>query len=174
MTEPDLPSPALAAPGPERVATLIVNPRAGDQTFSRGIDRVVATAAELGWQIHVAETRAAGDATRLAADAVQAGHPIVLAGGGDGTLNEVIQPLAGTATAVGAVPLGTVNVWVRELGISLDPVEATRQLLLGQVRQIDLGRVNERYFLLMAGLGFDAVAVHAIEGTVQKRRFGPL
>ena len=174
MTEPDASSPAHVSPGPGRVATLIVNPRAGDHLFTRGVDRVVNAAADLGWRIEVAETRAAGDATRLAANAVRAGHPIVLAGGGDGTLNEVIQPLAGTATAVGAVPLGTVNVWVRELGLPLDPVEATRQLLLGQVRRIDLGRVNGRYFLLMAGLGFDAVAVHAVEGTVQKRRFGPL
>jgi YegS/Rv2252/BmrU family lipid kinase len=186
MTEPEVPasasvelsgavpSPALAAPALDRVAFLIVNPRAGDQLYARGVDRVIQTAAELGWRLEIAETRAAGDATRLAAEAVQAGHPIVLAGGGDGTLNEVIQALVGTATAVGAVPLGTVNVWVRELGLSLDPVEATRQLLLGQVRQIDLGRINGRYFLLMAGLGFDAVAVHAIEGSPQKRRFGPL
>ena len=86
----------------------------------------------------------------------------------------MVQALAGTATAVGAVPLGTVNVWARELGLSLDPAEATRQLLTGQVRRIDLGRANGRYFLLMAGIGFDAVAVHAIEGTAQKRRFGPL
>jgi len=55
------------------------------------------------------------------------------------------------------------NVWVRELGLSLDPAEATRQLLLGQIRRIDLGRINDRYFLLMAGIGFDAEAVHALE-----------
>ena len=131
-------------------------------------------AAELGWRLDVVETLASGDATRLAAEAARAGQPIVLAGGGDGTLNEVIQAVAGTATAVGAVPLGTVNVWVRELGLSLDPAEATRQLLRGQTRRLDLGRANGRYFLLMAGLGFDAVAVHAVEGSVTKRRFGAL
>ena len=135
---------------------------------------MVQAAADLGWRLDVAETRAAGDATRLAAEAAQVGHSVVLAGGGDGTLNEVIQPLVGTRTVVGAVPLGTVNVWARELGLPLDPVEATRQLLLGQVRRLDLGRINGRYFLLMAGLGFDAVAVHAVEGSPQKRRFGPL
>ena len=153
---------------------LIVNPRAGDHAYVRALDRVVAAAAESGWRLHVVETRAPGDATRLAAEAVHTGDPFVLVGGGDGTLNEAVQAVAGTDTAVGAVPLGTVNVWVRELGLSLDPAEATRQLLRGQVRRIDLGRLNGRYFLLMAGLGFDAVAVHAVEGTPIKRKFGPL
>jgi diacylglycerol kinase (ATP) len=62
------------------------------------------------------------------------------------------------------------NVWVRELGLSLDPAEATRQLLTGQIRRIDLGRVNGRYFLLMAGIGFDAEAIHALE-TASDGRF---
>jgi diacylglycerol kinase (ATP) len=163
-----------AAPGRTagRSALLILNPRAGVRAHTQVVERVVRAAASLGWCLDVVETLAAGDATRLAADAARVGQPIVLAGGGDGTLNEVIQALAGTATAVGAVPLGTINVWARELGLSLDPVEATRQLLRGSARRLDLGRVNGRYFLLMAGLGFDAVAVHAVEGSPQKRRFG--
>jgi YegS/Rv2252/BmrU family lipid kinase len=157
-----------------RSAPLILNPGSGVRAHSRAVERVVRAAAERGWRLDVVETLAPGDATRLAADAARAGQPVVLAGGGDGTLNEVIQALAGTSTAVGAVPLGTVNVWVRELGLSLDPAEATGQLLRGQTRRLDLGRVNGRYFLLMAGLGFDAAAVHAVEGTRRKRRFGPL
>ena len=106
-------------------ALLILNPRAGVRANSREIERVVRAAAELGWRLDVVETLAAGDASLLAANAVRAGQPIVLAGGGDGTLNEVVQSLVGTTTAVGAVPLGTVNVWARELGLSLDPAEAT-------------------------------------------------
>jgi diacylglycerol kinase (ATP) len=165
---PDNPSPETT---PSRSALLIFNPRAGSPAHNGALEGVVRTAGELGWHIEVAETRAAGDATRLAASTR---HQVVLCAGGDGTLNEVIQGLAGTNTVVGAIPLGTVNVWARELGLSLDPVEATRQLLTGHVRRIDLGRANGRYFLLMAGLGFDAVAIHAIEGTTTKRRFGPL
>jgi len=145
---------------------------AGLRARSGTVDRVLAVAADLGWQIKVVETHARGDATRLAADAARAGLPMVLVAGGDGTLNEVVQGLAGTDTAVGPIPLGTMNVWVRELGLSLDPAETMRELLLGQVRRIDLGRVNDRYFLLMAGLGFDAEAMHAVEGQ-PKRRFGP-
>jgi YegS/Rv2252/BmrU family lipid kinase len=137
------------------------------------VERLVAVAAELGWRIEVVETLARGDATRLAADAARSGQRIVLVAGGDGTINEVIQGLAGTQTALGAIPLGTMNVWVRELGLPLDPAETIRELLLGQVRRVDLGRANGRYFLLMAGLGFDAHAMHVVEGPV-KRRFGPL
>ncbi len=128
---------------------------------------------QAGWEVTLRETAARGDATALAAEAVADGLTAVLVAGGDGTLNEAIQALVGTRTAVGALPLGTVNVWVRELGLSLDPAEAARQLVGGQVRRVDLGLANGRYFLLMAGLGVDAEAVAAVEGD-PKRRFGLL
>jgi diacylglycerol kinase (ATP) len=156
-SSPDRPS---AAP-PPRVATLILNPRAGSR--ERAVERVIAAAAELGWRLRVEETNARAHATELADEAVRRGDPVLLIGGGDGTLNEVLQAVTGTETAVGAIPFGTMNVWVRELGLSLDPAEATRQLLTGQIRRIDLGRVNGRNFLLMAGIGFDAEAIHALE-----------
>lgn len=170
------PAPTAAATAcaeRRRHALLIVNPRAGFLTRSRALGRVIEAAGALGWALEVRETVTRGDATRFAAQAVARHAPVVLVAGGDGTLNEAIQALAGTSTAVGAVPLGTVNVWVRELGLPLDPVEAVRQLLTGQIRRVDLGLANGRYFLLMAGLGFDAEAVHAVEGE-PKRRFGPL
>jgi YegS/Rv2252/BmrU family lipid kinase len=154
-------------------ALVIVNPRAGLWARSAAIRRVAEALAEVGWSVDVRETLARGDATRLAAEAAAAGLDAVLVAGGDGTLNEAIQGLAGSATAVGALPLGTINVWVRELGLPLDPVAAARQLVGGQVRRIDLGRANGRYFLLMAGLGPDAEAVAAVQGE-RKRRFGPL
>jgi YegS/Rv2252/BmrU family lipid kinase len=137
------------------------------------IQRIVEAVAPLGWRLEVRETAERGDATRLAAEAVARGLPAVLVAGGDGTLNEAIQGLAGSETAVGVVPLGTINIWARELGLARDPVEAVREQVLGQARRIDLGRANGRYFLLMAGLGFDAEAVYAAEGE-PKRRFGPL
>ncbi|MDP8921321.1 MAG: diacylglycerol kinase family lipid kinase, partial [Chloroflexota bacterium] len=154
-------------------ALLIVNPRAGLVARSRAVRRVVAALEQLGWDVEVCETRARGDAEGAARDAAARGIDVVLTAGGDGTLNEAIQGLAGTDTAVGALPLGTMNVWVRELGLALDPVEAARQMAAGQVRRLDLGRVNGRYFLLMAGLGLDAEAILAVEGG-PKRRFGPL
>jgi YegS/Rv2252/BmrU family lipid kinase len=155
-----------------RSAWLIINPQAGHGGRSGAVEQIVQAGAELGWQIEVVETQSKGDATRIAAEAAQAGLPVVLVAGGDGTINEVIQGLAGSDTALGAIPLGTMNVWVRELGLSLDPTQTLRELLRGQVRRIDLGRANDRYFLLMAGLGFDAHAMLAVQGQT-KRRFGP-
>jgi YegS/Rv2252/BmrU family lipid kinase len=77
----------------------------------------------------------------------------------------------GTTTALAALPIGTVNVWVREIGLPLNPRAAAEALLQTQVRAIDLGRAGERYFLLMAGVGFDA-AVTAEVRSDEKRRLG--
>jgi YegS/Rv2252/BmrU family lipid kinase len=165
--------PRAATISADRTGLLILNPKAGLRARPGTIERLLSVAAHLGWHIEVHETQARGDATRLAAEAAARGLPVVLVAGGDGTLNEVVQGLAGTETAVGAIPLGTMNVWVRELGLPLDPAETLHELLLGQVRRIDLGRVNDRYFLLMAGLGFDAAAMRAVDGK-PKRRFGPV
>src|SRR5204862_6079667 len=118
------------------------------------------------------ETLARGDATLLAAVASARKLSLVLVAGGDGTLNEAIQGLVGSSTAVGQIPLGTINIWSRELGLPHDPVDAACELVSGQVRRIDLGRANGRYFLLMAGLGFYAEAVNAVAGSTT-RRFGP-
>ena len=159
-------------PHDTRRAILIVNPRAGGGARSDAVAQVVAAVGQHGWHLEVRETLARGDATRLAAEAVARRLPFVLVAGGDGTLNEAIQALAGSQTAVGPIPLGTVNIWARELALPLDPVEAAHELLTGEVRRIDIGRANGRYFLLMAGLGFDAEAVHAVQGA-PKQRFGP-
>src|SRR4051812_34169890 len=162
---------APGSPGARR-GLLIVNPSAGARARSDTVARVVSAVGQLGWHLDVRHTLARGDATRFAAEASARGVPFVLVAGGDGTLNEAIQGLADSATAVGQIPLGTVNIWSRELALPHDPVEAARELVAGEVRRIDLGRANGRYFLLMAGLGFDAEAIHAIEGET-KRRFGP-
>lgn len=172
MSDP-APVPADSRGASRHTALLIVNPRAGFLARPWSVGRIVEAAARIGWTLDVRETLVRGDAARLAEQARQRGLPVVLVAGGDGTLNEAIQALVGSDTAVGPLPIGTINVWARELGLPLDPVNAARELLAGEVRQIDLGRANGRYFLLMAGLGFDAEAVHAVEG-VPKRRFGPL
>ena len=173
MTETTSPVQPASSSAGRTTVLLIVNPRAGLVTRSRVVRRVAVTLEGLGWDVEVRETAARGEAGDVARDAAARGLHVVLTAGGDGTLNEAIQGLVGTETAVGALPLGTMNVWVRELGLALDPVEAARQLAAGQVRRVDLGRANGRYFLLMAGLGLDAEAVLAAEGPA-KRRFGPL
>ncbi|MFN8523262.1 MAG: diacylglycerol kinase family protein [Chloroflexota bacterium] len=155
------------------LATIVANRAAGPFERASALMDVVREVERAGFGVDVRHTERRGHATDLAREAMDRGHTLLLAAGGDGTLNEVIQAAGGTSIVVGAVPFGSVNVWTRELGLSLDPVQTTRQLMGGEALRLDLGRANGRYFLLMAGLGMDAVAVHASEGEA-KRRFGPL
>ena len=104
-------------------------------------------------------TRKAGDGTTIAREAVKQGAKIVIAAGGDGTVNEVVNGLVGTNTPLGIIPLGTVNVLARELGIPLSASRAIKTIAEGTPRPIDLGIANGRYFTLMAGFGFDAEIV---------------
>ncbi len=126
-----------------------------------------------GWDVERVPTQGAGDATRLAREAALQGYDMVVAAGGDGTINEVINGLVGSTTALATLPLGTVNVWARELGLPLNPRAAAHAMRDWRVRQVDLGRAGERYFLLMAGIGFDA-AITAGVRPEEKRRLGAL
>jgi YegS/Rv2252/BmrU family lipid kinase len=99
----------------------------------------------------------------------------VLVAGGDGTLNEAIQGLVGTDTALGYLPYGTVNIWAREIGLPLDPAGAARAILHGRDERIDVGYANDRAFLLMAGVGLDGEVVRRARSVEHhKQRFGVL
>ena len=95
-------------------------------------------------------------ATQLAAKAAENGFEIVVAVGGDGTVNEVAQGLIGTSTAMGILPIGSGNGLARELGISMNISESVRTLIEGKVHQIDVCRINNQRFLCTSGIGFDA------------------
>jgi YegS/Rv2252/BmrU family lipid kinase len=96
---------------------------------------------------------------------------MVVAAGGDGTINEVVNGLAGTGVTLGLLPLGTANVLALETGVPLDPEAACRLILSGRPARIHLGMAGTRRFLLMAGAGFDAEVVY---GTAEswKRKMG--
>jgi YegS/Rv2252/BmrU family lipid kinase len=94
---------------------------------------------------------------------------MVVAAGGDGTINEVIQALAYTETALGVLPMGTINVWAREMTIPFHMSEGREVLLEGVQRRIDLGQADDRYFILMAGIGIDAEAARRVEHQFLKR-----
>jgi YegS/Rv2252/BmrU family lipid kinase len=155
-------------------AIVIANPTAGSYTQNAAqIEETITQLSEHGWDVALKLTEAQGDAGRLAREAVEQQIDVVIAVGGDGTINEVIQELAGSETALGVLPGGTVNVWARETGIPLDIVQAREVLMHGQMRRVDLGKVNDRYFLLMATIGFDAEVTHSVERKPIKR-FGVL
>jgi diacylglycerol kinase (ATP) len=153
---------------------VIFNPTAGHAESQEGeLDTAASVWREGGWQIELAPTAGPGDGRRLAREAADEGYDLVVAAGGDGTINEVINGLAGTATALATLPLGTMNVWARELRLPLQPRAAATAMLGWQARPIDLGRAGDRYFLLMAGIGFDAAITAGVRAD-EKRRLGAL
>ena len=125
------------------------------------------------WQVELWFTKQQGEGKQLAQKAVELGAAMVVVAGGDGTINEVIQGLAGSETALGVLPTGTINVWAREMGIPHDVKDACNVLVAGKTRRIDLGCVNGQYFLLMVGIGFDAEVTQKVERKPLKR-LGPL
>jgi YegS/Rv2252/BmrU family lipid kinase len=119
-------------------------------------------------------TNHAGEARELAAEFAARGEPVVIAAGGDGTLNEVVSGLAGSSTVLGVLPAGTMNVFAREMGIPYDSLERALAVIdAGHLREIDLFEANGAPFVQMAGVGFDA---RVIEETTweSKKMLGPL
>ncbi|EFH87058.1 diacylglycerol/lipid kinase family protein [Ktedonobacter racemifer] len=151
-------------------AVLIANPTSGSYVDNKKqVDETVQFLQAQGWDAHLQLTQRQGDAGRIAREAVERNIDVVVAIGGDGTINEVIQELAGSETALGILPSGTVNVWAREVGIPLENEAARDILLQGQRRRIDLSKVDDRYFLLMAGIGLDAEVTHEVEQKPAKK-----
>jgi YegS/Rv2252/BmrU family lipid kinase len=155
-------------------ARIVANPTSGGAHSDAALRELAETArwlTERGLPTELRLTRDAGHATELAREAAVAGLEMVIAAGGDGTVNDVIQALAGYRTALGVLPTGTVNVWAREMGIGLNAVDAREILLYGARRRVDLGRAGQRYFLMMAGIGFDAEVARRVEQG-RLKRFG--
>lgn len=136
---------------------LILNPASGRLRRSPEIARLVQEfVARRPGVAELLTTTHAGHATELAAAAAAAGTAIVVAVGGDGTMNEVARALVGQPTALGLVPCGSGNGLARHLGLPLRPAAALAALETGRPRVIDHGRVNDRPFFCTAGTGFEA------------------
>jgi YegS/Rv2252/BmrU family lipid kinase len=141
---------------------------------------------EIGGQSALKATAAPGDARRLAADAIADGFDLIVAAGGDGTVNEVLNgigdaPNGFEKTRLGVLPLGTVNVFARELKIPLRPERAWEILRRGREIKIDLGCAEfsaggvgkKQFFAQLAGAGLDARAIELVDYSV-KKKIGPL
>jgi len=156
--------------------TVIVNPAAGRGSARHWIGElevrlslaIQSTHRIISWQI--IETSCPGDATELAREAVRGGANIVAAAGGDGTIGEVVNALVGTDVALGVIPMGTGNDFARSLGIGNDVDKAIYNLLEGVPIAIDVGRTQGRYFVNVAGCGFDAVVAKRVNRGFQSLR----
>jgi diacylglycerol kinase family enzyme len=162
--------------GPARRVLLVVNPYA--TTVSPRIRQLVVDALQGRFDVDAVDTERKGHAIELCRDAAGTGYDLVVAFGGDGTINEAANGLAGTATALSCLPGGATNVYCRMLGIPTDVADATQHLLARaerwRPRAVDLARVNDRWFTFSAGAGLDASVVERVDSHPRlKARFGP-
>jgi diacylglycerol kinase family enzyme len=155
---------------------IIVNPYA--TTVSDNLRHLVVHALQGRYEVEAVDTEARGHATTLCREAAHEGYDVVVAFGGDGTVNEAANGLAGSPTPLTCLPGGSTNVFVKMLGIPGDLVDATEHLL-GMVddwrpRTIDVGVVNGRCFVFASGLGLDASVVARVDSNPRlKARYGP-
>jgi diacylglycerol kinase (ATP) len=149
---------------------IIFNPRARSQKGGRVLRFLMSHANRFA----LYATNHAGEARELAARFAAEGEPVVIAAGGDGTLNEVVSGLAGSKTLLGVLPAGTMNVFAREMGIPFDSLERAFAVIeRGFVREVDLFEANGAPFVQMAGVGFDAMVIEETTWEA-KKMLGPL
>lgn len=151
-----------------RLIHIIVNPTAGAR--HRGLlDKVIARLEAAGARVSVEKTQRAGHGVDLARDAAQtSGADVIVAAGGDGTINEVARGLLGRGVPLGIIPLGTANVLAVELGLGARAARVADTLLTGPAHLIGTGLVDGQLFLLMVGAGFDGAVVHGINPRLKR------
>jgi diacylglycerol kinase family enzyme len=160
----------------KRRMLIIVNPYAA--TVSDHLRNLVIAALESRFDVDAVDTEARGHATELCREAAHEGYDVVVAFGGDGTVNEAANGLLGSPTPLCALPGGSANVFAKMLGIPGELVDATEHLLAmaddWRVRKVDIGVVNGRYFTFNSGVGLDASVVEQVDARPHlKARFGP-
>src|SRR5688500_9533487 len=152
---------------------LLVNSSASSVTARGRV--VIQKALSADHEVTTSETSRRGHASRLAKGAAAAGTEVVVVLGGDGTLNEAANGLAGTDCALAPLPGGSTHVVARTIGLPNDPIEATGVLLdslaKGCLHRAGLGVVNGRYFLFHVGMGFDAAVVQQVERRAGLKRY---
>src|SRR5213593_3488743 len=151
---------------------LIVNPVA--RTVSRPTMAVIEKALSADFKLEVLETAERGQATEVAAQAALDGLDLVVVFSGDGTINEVVNALAGTDTALGVLPGGATNILARALDLPIEPVEATGVLISRALDdgafRLSLGIADGRYFAVNCGAGVDAAAMQRLDDKFPKTK----
>jgi diacylglycerol kinase (ATP) len=163
-----------------RKAALLYNPHSGRRKKYRlqDVGAAAAVLSEAGVEIDVAPTRAASDAAAQVRLAIRDGFDTIIACGGDGTVHDVLQGLAGKNAALGIIPLGTANAMAHDLRLPLNPAAAARALLIATPKRIAAGRIDFRdfnnlpsfrYFTVAAGVGVDAHLFYKLNRLIKDR-----
>lgn len=150
---------------------IICNPAARKASMKK-IERASSYLRAQGFSPEIFVTEKRGHAEYLAAESVRKAPRMIIAAGGDGTINEVINGMAGSGIPLAVLPLGTTNVLAKELGIPDDIHDALEVALAKEPKTVSLGRIEDathsRYFCLMAGVGFDGRAVRDMNMSLKK------
>src|SRR5258707_9633894 len=161
-------------------ATILFNPNSGRRGRKRDteLDHAIGIIQSAGVRTELTVCRSSHEATDHARCAVAAGSDTVFACGGDGTIHDVIQKLAGTPVALAILPFGTANALAHDLGIPLRPSAAAQVAVNGRIRRIPLGRIEyhdfndkpaHRYFTVAAGVGVDAHLFYKLNRNLKKQ-----
>jgi diacylglycerol kinase family enzyme len=161
---------------PKKRMLIIVNPYAS--TVSDRLRNLVVYALQGRYELDAVDTEARGHAIEICKEAAHEGYDVVVAFGGDGTVNEAANGLLGSSTPLCCLPGGSANVFGKMLGIPGELIEATEHLLAmaddWRPRSVDLGMVNGRCFTFASGLGLDASVVERVDSNPHlKARYGP-
>lgn len=155
----------------ERIA-VIYNPNSGRPRQREGaILRFTQLLRDAGKHVTICPTERPNHATELSRHMVAEGYDLIIAHGGDGTMNEVLQGMVGSEATLGFWPGGTANVLAAEIRFPSRIEEVVRRILAGRILEVSVGKANDRYFLLMAGIGLDAAVAGSVDPWL-KRRFG--
>jgi diacylglycerol kinase family enzyme len=163
-----------------RKAALFYNPVSGRRLKHRlhDIEAAKAVLVRAGVEVDVAPTRAAADAGAQVRMAIRDGFDTIIACGGDGTIHDVLQGMAGKQAALGIIPLGTANAMAHDLRLPLTPAGAAQALLTAVPKRIAVGRIDYRdfadlptfrYFTVAAGVGVDAHLFYKLNRMVKDR-----
>lgn len=155
-----------------RPALVVINPKSGVRPNGGGaaeVDLARGALQAAGFAADVVVTRGPGHATEASRDAAAGGADLVVAWGGDGTMNEVARALAFGPVALALVPAGSGNGLARDLGVPLDAAAALQLAAQGRRRRIDAGEVNGQLFFNVAGVGLDARIAHVFAANKGRR-----
>lgn len=161
-----------------RRALVIYNPAAGRFPVKPFLKAIEAELVKAGWGVDIVATQSGEHALQLGRQAAAGNCEAAFAVGGDGTVGQVASGLLGSETALGVLPAGTSNVWAQELGLPAFTwaypgrlQENARILATAPVHRVDMGQCNEFSFMMWAGMGLDAMAIHTIEPRVRLEKF---
>lgn len=163
-----------------RKATLLYNARSGGRRKQREHDLrdVLKILTEAGVEVRLARTQSSLDAAEQARKAILEGCDTVFACGGDGTVHDVLQAMAGTRVALGVIPMGTANALAHDLGIPMEPHRAARAALAGEARRVAVGQATvrgldgnhvTRFFTVAVGVGVDAHLFYKLHAGTKQR-----